>query len=192
MGAPTAVLCHRGRWRRRWRRDHRARPRRWAAVRRAPPSEDREEDPTEEDQPQGETHPMAEALRQVVVDDDEHDVVDDRDEDPDQPPPGSPNDLQQDVEAVDRDERCPSWVTVRACFLEHEVGRDPDDDPQHDEVQDPHTGAHPTAVGARRRLREEHPRSPFREGPREPCHAPEAVATTYGENDMLLNALLVD
>ena len=33
---------------------------------------------------------------------------------------------------------------------------------------------------------------PPSEGPREPWHAPEAAATTYGENDMLLNALLVD
>src|SRR4051812_16593890 len=32
---------------------------------------------------------------------------------------------------------------------------------------------------------------PFREGPREPWHAAAAAATTYGENDMLLNALLV-
>src|SRR3954454_12840686 len=172
-------------------RDHPGSARcRWASVGRAPPREDRQEDPAEEDQPQREPDTVSEALRQIVQDDDVHDELGDRDEDPDQPPRRPADDLQHDVEAVDRDERAPRRIAVRARLLVDEVRRQPDDDPEHDEVDQRYAQAR--AAVRRCFLCEEHPRPPFREGPGEDSHAVEVAATTYGENDTLLYALLVD
>src|SRR3954447_17701109 len=115
MGTRAAVALGRnGRWRW-WRRDHPARRGRgWTAIRRASPRQDREEDPAQEDQPQREPDTVSEALRQIVQDDDVHDQLRDRDEDPDQPPRRRADDLQHDVEAVYRDERAPRRIAVRA------------------------------------------------------------------------------
>ena len=101
-------------------------------------AEDEPENERQEDQPDSEGVPVAEALRQVERNDDPDDDVHDRDQQEDDPPPGASDDPEHDQGVPDRDDAFPTGL---ARFGKDLPEGEDDDEPDED-VDDPNDGAH--------------------------------------------------
>jgi hypothetical protein len=98
------------------RRNRHPRRRRWSLILRAAKTKDRPENDAQKSEADSESHTFTEALRHIDAENDSYDDINERDEQQNDPPAGSADNLAPDVEIIDRDNTGPARLSG---FREH-------------------------------------------------------------------------